>query len=304
MTFVIRKLRATISLASVGGQPQSFPGSGGADTVVVTNLRMSAKIAHAGGPSDGTMDLTIYGLQFSTINRLSTLGMQINLVPKNTITLEAGQDDGQGGFTNGSVVFVGYILSAYGDFNAQPEVSFHLTAHTLAPFATSPVPATSFNGSSDVATMMSGFAALMALKFENNGVSSKISNPYFSGSARQQAQACVDAAGINWNHGDLGTLAIWPKNGSRGGQVPVISPSTGMKGYPSYTAYGISVETIFNTSIGFGASFQVQSSLQAACGIWVVYGLSHFLESDMPGGAWFSTVLGYNPKYPAPIGNA
>ena len=303
MAFVIRKLRATISLASIQGQPQSFPGTGGADTVVVTNLRMSADVQHAGGPSDGTLNLTIYGLQFSTINRLSTLGMQINLVPRNTITLEAGQDDGQGNFTNGSVVFTGYILSAYGDFNAQPEVSFHITAHTLAPYATAPVKATSFKGSTDVAIIMSGFATLMACKFENNGVQTQLQNPYFSGSARQQAQACVKAAGINWNHGDLGILAIWPKNGSRGGSIPVVSPTSGMKGYPSYTAYGISVETVFNPSIGFGGKIQVNSSLQPATGQWVVYGLNHFLESDMPGGAWFSTVLGYNPKYPTPIGN-
>lgn len=303
MALVIRRLRATITLAAIEGQAQTFANSGGADTVVIENLRMSAEILHAGGPSDGTLDLTVYGLTESTINRLSTLGMQINLVPKNQIILEAGEDDGSGGFTNGATVFTGYILAAFGDFNASPDVSFHLSAHTLTPYSSIPAKASSFQGSADVATMMSGFATLMGLKFENSGVSGQLSNAYFSGSAKTQAQACADAAGIAWNHGEGGVLAIWPKNGSRNGQIPLIAPppTGGMKGYPTYTAYGISVETLYNPSIGFGQQVQVQSSLQAACGTWAVYGLSHHLQCEVPDGAWFSTVLCYNPKFPVPV---
>lgn len=301
MALVKRKLRATISLASIEGQAQTFANSGGADTVIIENLRMSAEILHAGGPSDGTLDLTVYGLSLSTINRLSTLGMQINLVPKNQIVLEAGEDDGNGGFANGAAVFTGYILAAFGDFNASPDVSFHLSAHTLTPQAVIPAKASSFKGSADVATIMSGLATLMGLKFENSGVTGQLSNAYFSGSTKTQAQACVDAAGISWNHGDGGILAIWPKNGSRDGQAPFVSPTTGMKGYPTYTAYGISIETLFNPSIGFGQKIIVQSKLQAACGNWTVYGLSHHLESEVIDGQWFSTVLCYNPKLPTPV---
>jgi len=296
MALVTRKLRAKITLAAIEGQAQTFANSGGADTVIIEKLRMSAEVLHAGGPSDGTLDLTIYGLSLSTINRLSTLGMQINLVPKNAIVLEAGDD--QSGM---STVFTGYILSAFGDFNAAPDVSFHLSAHTLAPQAVIPAQASSFPGSADIATIMSGFATLLGLKFENNGVTGTLSNAYFSGSTKTQVQECVDAAGISWNHGEGGILAIWPKNGSRGGAVPLVSPQTGMKGYPTYTAYGIMVETLYNPSIGFGGKVQVQSSLQAACGEWAVYSLGHQLESEMPDGRWFSTLLCYNPKFPTPV---
>jgi hypothetical protein len=297
MALVRRKLKATITLAAIEGQgQQTFTGTGGADTVIIENLRMSADILHAGGPSDGTLDLTIYGIARSTINRLSTLGMQINLVPKNQIVLEAGDD------TSGmAVVFTGYILSAFGDFNAAPDVSFHISAHTLAPQGVAPAKPSSFKGTADVANIMSGFATQLGLKFENSGVQGSIENAYFSGSVKSQAQACVDAAGIAWNHGEGGILAIWPKNGARNGQVPLVSPQTGMKGYPTYTAYGIVVETVYNPSIGFGGKIQVQSSLQQACGEWAVYGLSHHLQSEMPDGAWFSQVLCYNPKFPVPV---
>lgn len=299
----IRRLRATVSLATIEGQAQTFPGSDGNDSVVIENLRMVAEILHAGGPSDGTMELTVYGLSLSTMNRLSTLGMQINLVPKNLIVLEAGEDDGSGGFTNGGTAFTGYILFAYGDFNASPDVSFHISAHTLAPQSVATAKPTSYRGSADVATIMSSFATLMGLKFENSGVQGVLSNPYFSGSVKTQAQACVDAAGVAWNHGEGGVLAIWPRNGARNGQIPIIAapPNGNMKGYPTYTAYGINVETLYDPSISFGGKVQVQSSLQPACGTWAVYGLAHSLSCEMPDGPWFSVVSCYNPKYPVPV---
>ena len=151
---------------------------------------------------------------------------------------------------------------------------------------------------------MSSFATLLGLKFENNGVTGVLNNCYFSGSVKTQIQACVDQAGIAWNHGDFGILAIWPKNGSRNGQVPLVSPSTGMIGYPTYTAYGVNVETIFNRSIGFGQQIQVQSSLKAAAAHGQSIGLSHHLECEMPHGKWFSTVFCYNPKFPPPVNSS
>lgn len=301
MALVKRKLRATVTLASSpqGGQ-QTFQGTGGANTVTIENLRMSARLSHAGGPSDGMMGLTVYGLKLSTMNQLSTLGMQINLIPKNAIVLEAGEDDGNGGIANASTVFVGYILAAYGDFNAMPNVAFHITAQCGLPLSVIPAQASSYKGSVDVATIMSSLATQMGLKFENSGVQTKLSNQYLSGSYRTQAQSCAVAAGISWTI-EKGILAIWPKNGSRNGQIPLVSKSTGMKGSPTYTAYGIAIETLYNPSIGFGGKIKVESFLPAACGEWAVYSLDHALDCELPDGAWFSTVLAYNPKFSTPV---
>jgi hypothetical protein len=290
-------LRVTITLTAINGQKQTFPNSGGADTVVIEGMRMSAEILHAGGAMDGTLDLIIYGVSQSVMNRLATLGMKFNTVPTNLIVLEAGDD--QSGM---ATAFTGYILTATADFNAQPDVAFYLSAHTLAPQAVDTAKASSFPGSADVATMMAGFARIMGLRFENNGITAKLSNAYFSGSIKTQAQECVDAAGISWNHGEGGTLAIWPKGGARGGVIPLISPKTGMIGYPTYSNLGVDVRTLYNPSIGLGGKIQVQSSLTAASGIFPVYGLHHHLACETPDGPWFSTVLCYNPIVPLPKG--
>lgn len=291
MAFEHRALGATISLAS-----GSFT-EGGNTAKLPDGLRMSANIANAGGLSDGTLDLTIYGMTRSMMNQLSTLGMQINLVPKNPITLTAG--------TAGKMAtaFNGYIIAAYADYNASPEVAFHIIAHTLGAFAAAPADATSFQGTTDVATIMSGFASQMGMRFENNGVTTKLSNPYFSGSLRDQAQACVKAAGISWNSGELGTLAIWPKNTSRNnGQIPLIAPPPkgSMIGYPTYTAYGIMLRNLYDPTIGLGQKVSVESSVLTT-GEWTVYGLSHQLESETPNGKWESTIMAYNPKNPTPV---
>jgi hypothetical protein len=52
-----------------------------------------------------------------------------------------------------------------------------------------------------------------------------------------------------------------------------VSSKTGMEGYPTYTAYGIMLSTIYNPSIGFGQKIKVESTLKPANGEWAVYGL-------------------------------
>jgi len=289
MSFSVKQLGADISLAS-GSFAQ------GGNTVKLRGFRMSASVQNAGGYSDGTLDLTVYGMSRSLMNQLSTLGMQINLVPKNPITLSAGEND------NLSTVFQGYIIAAYADFNSSPEVAFHINAHTLGAFATAPAKPTSFPGSVDVATAMAGFAAQMGLRFENGGVSAKLPPSYFSGSLREQARACVRNAGINWNSGEGGVLAIWPRNGSRSGQMPVLAPPPkgGLIGYPTYTAYGIMLRNLFIPSIGLGQKVQVQSSVLTT-GEWQIYSLGHELECEMPGGKWETGLSAYNPKHPTPV---
>jgi hypothetical protein len=294
MAFTKKLLEVTVSLAPSGSNTQQPKFEGGGNTVTLSGLRMSAHISKAGGPSDSKMELTIYGMTESKMNQLSTLGMQINLVPKNSIVLQAGDEDGL------STVFQGYILSAYADFSASPQVSFKISAHTGLPDATVPTPVSSIKGSGDVATLLSGLAATMGLAFENSGVTAKLSNPYYTGSPKVQAQAIAKDAGISMII-DNGKLAIWPKNGTRNGQVPLISPQTGMIGYPTYTAYGIMLKCLFNPSIGFGQKINVESRLKPACGEWSIYGMDYDLECLTPKGKWEITLLAYNPKYPTPV---
>lgn len=290
MTFVRRLLSIRFILG------EGTFGETGQNTVDLSGLRITSKILKAGGPSMGTLDMQVFGMTASLMNQLSTLGLIWTQIRRNTVVLSA--------FDEGavpSVVFQGTITNAWADFQAAPDVAFHVEAHTGLLEAVSSMGPTSFVGGADVALIMSGLATKMGLAFENSGITSVLSNPYFWGSPRNQVQACADAAGINWII-DNGKLAIWPRGGARGGAVPLISPATGMIGYPAYTSKGIMVRTLYNPSIGYGGLVEVQSSQQPASGQWVVYGLDHDLDAQFPGGKWETNLSATRPGLGPVIG--
>lgn len=271
--------------------------SSGTDTISVAGVRASAKITNAGGASMPGAQVEIYGLGLSLMNDLSTLGLIINQVQRNVVMVKAG--DQVNGF---ATVFAGEIQNGWIDFNAQPQVAFRIIAYTGGSLAVIAAQPNSFQGSVDVATILSGLAVQMGWRFENNGVQARIASQYLYGSARDQAIKVVRIAGIESNGGEGQVLSIWPRGGSRKGPAarPLVSPSSGMVGYPTFTQNGLDFKTVFNPSIQFGIEVEVQSSLKAASQVVKVIGLDHDLQSQVPGGQWFSMVRGYNPASPLP----
>lgn len=260
-------------------------GTDGSNTVKLSGLRASARITNAGGRAMGNAEIRIWGMTLSVMNKLSTLGMIITAQRKNSVTVVAG-DAG----SPLSTVFQGTITNAWADFHGAPDVPFHVVAHTGLFEAVRPAQTISINGTADVATLLSGLAAQMGFAFENNGVSVKLSNPYFSGSARNQALAIVKHAGIEWNACANGVLAIWYPGQTRSGVAPLISPETGLVGYPTYTSKGVLLKTIFNPTIGLGSKVNVKSSLTPANGTWAVFRVDHDIESQATRGRWFTLV--------------
>jgi hypothetical protein len=243
-----------------------------------------------------TASLEVFGMTLSMMNQLSTLGLIATTLRRNTVLVQAGDTDGL------TSVFEGTITNAYPDFHGMPNVPFRVEAHTGLIDAIAPSDPRSFPQPTDVVTILSGIATLMGVPFENNGVSVMLPPSYFSGSLRNQALAAVKHAGISWNGVEDGTLAIWNPGQARGGEAPLISKDTGLDGYPSFTSNGISLRTLYNSSIGFGKKIVVQSSIPAACGTWGVYDLNHELETLTPDGSWFSDLkaapLGLGPITP------
>jgi hypothetical protein len=62
--------------------------------------------------------------------------------------------------------------------------------------------------------MLQQLAKQSGLKFENNGVNTKLADPYYWGSPWKQMKEIIDGGGI-YGAIDNGTLAIWPKGGHR-----------------------------------------------------------------------------------------
>jgi hypothetical protein len=294
-------------------------GSTGANTVKLSNLRIVATINKAGFPSLDTADLRIYGVPPDIMNEVSSLGVPFPMLRvQNTILIEAG--DAVNGM---ATVYSGYMGECYQELGDAPETFLHIRGLTGAPASLVPATPTSVRGTADVATIMSGIATKAGWGFENSGVAGpvnvKLSNPYLDGTYLEQGQALARAANIEMTldsaGGATGTLAIWAKNTTRGGNIPLISPSTGLVGYPQFFGFGLKFRCILNRNIKIGGQIQMQSSLggpaaaanlaqqpatpatQAAArqqgvnGTWyVITPLTYSLASQLPGGPWFTDV--------------
>ena len=285
-SFVRRRLEVAYTLGK-----DTFDGI--RDTINLSGQRMSATIAKPGGGVQGTLQLRIYGLTPENMNKMMVLGAAPLAINKgNTVMLKAGSGDGNAPTT----AYYGTITNAWPDFEGAPDVALNVTAFGAIDVAMQAIPPSSYKGAADVANIMADLANKMGKRFENNGVSVMLSNSYFPGSAYSQAEAAAEAAGIHMAIDD-GTLTIWPRGGSRGGEIPLVSATTGMIGYPMLNQLGIEVRTLYNPAVTFGAKIKVESILQPACGEWQVSALYHNLECETPDGAWFSRLSCLRPGY-------
>jgi hypothetical protein len=282
MTFVKRALDFSFQLGT-----GSFGNSGFNTVTVPDGLWATVRINKQGSPAYNSADIRIFGLSATIMNQLSRIGLQPAAVRNNTVTVTAGEAGG-----NMPTVFCGGIQEAWPDFSNPAEVAFCVTAHTGILAAMKPMAPTAYSGSTNVVDIMQGLATQMGYMLENNGVSGQLASPYLPGSARDQALAAADAAGIYvYFEDDNGIMAIVPKSASRSVAAPTISPQEGMDGYPAYVGPGsIALKTEYNSHVRVLGNVTVQNSIVGnANGTWRVMQLLHDL-STLPAGPWFTEI--------------
>jgi baseplate hub protein gp41 len=291
-------------------------GQSGSNTVKLSGLRVVASIAKSGFPAMDKAEVRVYGVTPDIMNTVSTLGIPLTMWRLgNSMLIEAGDT------VNGmSVVYNGYLHTAYQNFDEAPETSLVLIGWGGQAQAVTPTAPISYSGTASVATIMASIAQLAGWGFENSGVQTQLSNPYFAGTPLQQAQDVARSAGIEM-YLDSGksppTLAIWPKYATRAGQIPLINAASGMIGYPKFQSSGMSFRCLFNPSIRLGGQIEMQSTIGSAStqqsgqigttpgapstpvtnqtggpnGQWyVISPLSYNLSAQLPGGPWFCEV--------------
>lgn len=279
MTFVRRKIEALITLGV--GQFGETKG----DTVRLSGLRMSVSMRSYGKDSMGALQMRIFGLPLEMISKLTSIGpIATQMRGQNRLQVYAG-DDGD----ELAMIFDGTIDTAWGDFNSAPDVALNISGYAGYKDALTPIAPSSYKGSADVADVLAGLAKTMGLAFERNAVSVQLSNPYFPGTALEQVKSACRAADILWSI-DNGILAVWPRKGSRGVPTPILSSATGLVGYPTFTSSGLSLKSIFTPTAKQGGKVQVDSSITAASGTWVIFTVVHELESETIGGSWFTGI--------------
>lgn len=257
------------------------------NTKIVENLRVHADIKKGGSPSKNEAVLKIYGMNQHDMQQLSTVGLNNLAVQKNLVQVAVGDSDGL------TTAFQGEITGAWVNYHTPPDLD--LEVHAISGYFASiqPMHPTSLQGGTPAASIFQRLADQMGIPLQNNGVTAQIQDPYLTGSAYTQALSLAMAVGVEFGI-DNGVLWISPRGQFRPplGQVPLLTPASGMKEYPIWDKQGLVVESLYDPLFQIGGEVQIASSLvERANGPWRIHGLHHNLSSKHPHQASWHTKL-------------
>lgn len=281
-----KALRFVITL---GSDNQKFDDKG-SDQIILQGYRASAICENAGWVQMGELHAEIFGMSQSDMNAITSYPIRITEATRNKIVVYA--IDG----AQESVVFAGNMVKAWPDYSRMPDVCLRIQAQAAYSDALKTVAPRSFKGACDVADVMRQIATSMGYVFENAGVHVKLADVYLANTNLEQARDLAKMAGIELNI-ERNVLAIWPKGSYRNAMIPLISVNTGLVGYPSFDGTFLRFDALYNPTLITGGLVKVESDNIAAKGQWQVLKMAHRLESEKPGGAWFSSVVGVSLNY-------
>jgi hypothetical protein len=287
MAFIKRE----ISLTFTKGAGTGVFATTGTNQVTYEGLRVQCDIAQSSNLTFGQAQLRIYGLTLPQMQEISALNRYfMSLLP---VELTVWASDDQGVM---NLIFDGQVMLSQIDMNGQPDSAIIIVAQAGILTALQVDAPATYPGAVSHLDVLESLAAQAGLAWNPNGRAVTLNSPYLPGSIRDKIIRCATMADVNWTIA-LNTLTVWPHygtiNGTPGklytGRVPLVSPETGLVGYPTYSANsGITVKSIFNPQLQIAGMANVQSQLQFANGTWQIFNIHHDLESQMPNGRWFT----------------
>lgn len=311
LSYTVKALRFTFTLTGSNAVFPSAPSQSAANVLQVTGLRAMVHVQAAGAAMSTQVSARIYGLSQADMNALAVVNI-LNGTSEfinNTILIEASNDGGQ----SWQAVFAGVIVQAGPDYTEAPDVFLSVQAQTGFYEAIAPALPTSFPDSTDVGQICSVIAAKMGVPFVNNGVSQKLPGAqYFSGSLLNQLQRVCLAAHVAFTQdGPQSTVTITPWGSPRMISPVTLTPQSGLVGYPKVRGDGfievralydpafllLGILTISGSDVIVGSNVPTTYNSRAN-GSWQIGTMSHVLESQKPGGAWFTDMVLYPPTIP------
>lgn len=275
-----KSIRTIITLAE-----DTFEGGG--KTLTAEGLRTSVIVRFGGGAIMPHAELVVYGLSMKTMLKLMRIRWQDMRSMMNIIRIEAG-DHGK----DLHRVFEGNITFAYIDTSNAPEIGLRVSAIAGILQAYQKAAPISYQGAKPVVDAISDICQKMEYEFENNGVSNALvmENVAFDETNLNKIRRICRDYQIDL-YIDHNKIAIAPQGLPRNIKTPVLSPKSGMIGYPTPTIQGVDVRCLWSPDIQFGGLVKIKDSLmETTNGEWRIFGVTTHLESELPGGRWFSDI--------------
>lgn len=257
----------------------------GANQITVEGLPTTVDIQKQGGDERPSCTVTIGNLNIDVVKQLTTLSFRPLQRFKNQITVNAGEVGKQL-----QTIFIGDFENAYGEFQNAPTMNLMVKAIAAQHGALMATPATSVDGTEQVAKLMEQWAVEAGCTLENKGVNASVKNVVYRGSPVDKAKTLARDVGIDLIIDD-GKFIITPNGQAVDGNAVLIDPKHGLLGYPAFSNDGIEFNMIFDPNVKIGGLVKIESIVPRASGIWKVTKITTKLEAYVPnGGSWSSSV--------------
>ena len=257
----------------------------GANQITVEGLPTTVEIQKQGGDERPSCTVTIGNLNIDVVKQLTTLSFRPLQRFKNQITVNAGEAGKQL-----QTIFIGDFENAYGEFQNAPTMNLMVKAIAAQHGALMATPATSVDGTEQVAKLMEQWAVEAGCTLENKGVNASVKNVVYRGSPVDKAKTLARDVGIDLIIDD-GKFIITPNGQAVDGNAVLIDPKHGLLGYPAFSNDGIEFNMIFDPNVKIGGLVKIESIVPRASGIWKVTKITTKLEAYVPnGGSWNSSV--------------
>jgi len=309
-SFTKKKIDVTFTVATGALGPSATD-----DTVTLSGHRCTVEVVNAGMRYACALTLRIEGMTLAMMNRLSVAcppvaanAPDILQGSRNVVTVAAGDDE-----RGMSTIFSGQIFEAFIDFQGAPEVAFQVVAQSALQANIAAIESVSYRGPVKVQSILSDIAARAGLDFINHGVNlTHPGNWICRGTAGDQIEKICGAFKLPYTIDGVGAqtsprLTVWPRGGSSidTASVPRVTKNSGLIGYPAYSQSGVQFASLFNPNItywspvyleatylpaGWVKAAQTQTPQLASTGYWIPFSVTHALESEIPGGRWFTYV--------------
>jgi len=259
--------------------------SGGGSVLKARGLPVTAHIEKPGLPDSNRASVSLHGLSLEHMEQMTTLAWDPLEYRRNTISIAAGNEGEEL-----STVFIGNITSAFADFSGAPDVVMKIEAATSLWGRLLPASPKAVTGQVSLEDFCRQQAEEAGLNFRNDGVTASLSNAVFNGSPVEKAVAAARQTGAELIIDD-DAMILASRSGARSGAAVLLSPETGMIGYPAFHSEGISVRSLFNPNLRYWGLVEVKSAVPKAGGLWRINKVTHQLTAyDPDGGPWETSV--------------
>lgn len=230
-------------------------GDGGGRGLDFADFRCVFSVRRGDIQTPNQADVRVYNLAPQTVNRITKKNMEFT-----QLVIQAGYEGNFGLIFRGQIKQTRYgredAKDSYVDITAADGDEAYNWAVSSFSLAAGTKPADEVQ--QFLQTMLdSGISMGYMPELSSNG---RVRGRVYFGRTRDELRDWSESNGVLWSIQD-GKLTLIPKTNFIPGDVPIISPTSGMIGVPEQTQNGIQVRTLLNPLLKIGQKIQLQGTV-------------------------------------------